>query len=370
MQFKHCVIEGTPYGAGKLLGEMFKDDGFVKFMTSPFMGGNRLSKYKVIKAMEFYDKFNPGVNEEIKGFADAVGADAEDIVYYYAYVQPSVGNCSHVAVLPSITEDGRIYHARSYEYGWDDRPILFTSRIEGKYQQIGFGCQLFGRFDGINECGLSVSTSAGVINPEIKDEGCVFPVVVRTLLDKCNDVDQAVEIIMNMPISDYRNFIIADRNGKAALVEVASSCKGIKYIGTVSEGNFLCSANHYSLPEMIKHDVGRMWHSVARYKAIKTQIGAAAPAVTKDIVRDILSSTVPNGACCHHYSNGMGTLWSMLFDPMDCKVEICFGSPNINKWRTFDFAGSVGVINYTAQLPDEPVEHHFWNRLSPGSDIE
>lgn len=332
MQFKHCVIEGTPYGAGKLLGEMFKDDtGFVRFMTSPFMGGNKLSKSKVIKAMEFYDKFNPGVNEEIKGFADAVGADAEDIVYYYAYVQPSVGNCSHMVVLPSITEDRHIYHARSYEYGWDNRPILFTSRIEDKYQQIGFGCQLFGRFDGINECGLSVSTSAGVIRPDIKDEGCVFPVVVRTLLDRCKDVEEAVEIIMNMPISDYRNFIVADRNGNAALIEVASSCKVVKYIGGETGDQFLCSANHYALPEMIKHDVGRMWHSVARYKAIEAQISTSVPIVTKDIIRGILSNTVPNGACCNHYSDGMGTLWSILFDPMGCKVEICFGSPNINQ---------------------------------------
>lgn len=371
MEFKHCVIQGTHYEAGRQLGEMFKDDiDFIQFMTSPFMGGSKLPKNKVTKSMEIYDRFDPGINDEIKGFADAIGADHETIVYYFAYIQPSVGSCSHMAVLPSITEDGLIYHGRNYDYGLDDKPMLFTSRIEGKYRQIGFGCQLFGRFDGMNECGLSISTSAGVIQPDIfKDEGCVFPVVVRTLLDRCKDVEEAVEVIMNMPISDYRNFIVADKRGKAALIEVASSHKAVKMIGNQDADQYICSANHYSLSDMIEHDTGRMWHSVTRYKAIEGRIKASSPNITKDTVRRILSDPVPAGACCHHYRDGMGTLWSMLFDPMNGMVDICFGSPHVNHWRAFDFSGPVGVVDYKAELPDEPAEPYFWNRVRPGGEL-
>ncbi len=366
MLFRHCIAEGTSYEAGRSLGKVFKEDkNFIMFMTSPFMDGNKLSQYKVNKAMEFYDRFCPGINDEIRGFADYVGASAEDIVYYYAYVQLSVGNCSHMAVLPSITKDGHIYHARSYEFGWDDKPILCTSLVEGKYSHIGFGCQLFGRFDGMNQMGLCVSTSAGVIMPNINQDGFVFPVVVRSLLDRCKTAGEAVELLMSMPIADYRNFIISDKEGNASLVEVAASCREVKHINGVSDDRYVCSANHYTLPQLMKHDTGRTKHSILRYDAIKSRLETAGSNVTKDLLRNILSDTMPDGVCCHHYSDGMGTLWSIIFDPMNVEAEICFGSPAVNGWRIFGLTGGQGTSDYSASLPNKPAEPGFWNTLNP-----
>jgi predicted choloylglycine hydrolase len=364
MEFKYCVVEGTAYEAGKQLGNMLKaDKKFIKEITSPFMGGNRLSEKQMTRVMDLYDKFCPGTNDEIKGFADAVGAKAEDVVYYFAFLQNKLSNCSHIALTPSITGDGHAYLGRNYDYNWNDKPILIESRIKGQYKQIGFGCQIFGRFDGMNEHGLCVTTSAGVINPKYNEEGFVFPVIVRALLNNCKTVKEAIELFNSMEIADYRNFILMDRFGDAALIEAAASQKAMKFAGNMKTDKYLFSTNHYNISYMKKLAYPRVRHSVTRYKAIEYFLEATSPKISKTELKNILSIPMPEGICCHHYEDGMGTLWSMIFDPMEVEVDICFGSPNINEWKAFKLNNPAGVENYSATLPNEDTTADFWKPI-------
>lgn len=261
MEFKHCVIEGTAYEAGKQLGEMLKHDKpFIEESTSPFMGGKKLSKHQITRVMELYDKFCPGTNDEIKGFADTIGVNAEDVVYYFAFLQNKSGNCSHIALMPPITNDSHLYLGRNYDFYWYDKPILFTSRVKGQYRQIGFSCQVFGRFDGMNEHGLCITTSSGVINPSFNEEGFVFPVIVRAILNNCKNVKEALELIASMEIADYRNFILVDVYDDAALVEVAASRKAVKRIENSPIDKCLFSTNHYTIQYMKNH--GYPWVNI------------------------------------------------------------------------------------------------------------
>ena len=121
---------------------------------------------------------------------------------------------------------------------------------------------------------------------------------------------------------------------------------------------------------MIPHDVGRMRQSVTRYKTIESRIGSAAPYVNKETIRGMLSEPMPEGVCVHHYSDGLGTLWSMIFDVTDATVEICFGAPSSerNSWRSFGLQDPIGVTEYKAHLSDEPAAPDIWRRLPPGKD--
>lgn len=365
MEFKHCVVEGTAYEAGMQLGNMLKDDKtFIKEMTSPLIWGSKLSKDQITRVMDLYDKFCPGTNDEIKGFADAIGANSDDVVYYFAFLQNRLGNCSHIALTPSITENGHSYLGRNYDYHWNDKPILIETRIKGQYNHIGFGCQVFGRFDGMNEHGLCITTSAGVINPNYNEEGFVFPVVVRAILNSCKTVKEAIELLDSMKIADYRNFMLIDRYGDAAVIEVASLKKAIKSAGDSQIDKYLFSTNHYNIPYMKKLGYPRFKHSIVRYKAIESYIELSLPKITKAKLKNILSTTMPEGICCHHYEDGMGTLWSMVFDPMQMEVNICFGSPNVNQWMTFNLNNHVGINNYSAMLPNVSTNPDFWEPIS------
>lgn len=131
-----------------------------------------------------------------------------------------------------------------------------------------------------------------------------------------------------------------------------------------TKDKYICSTNHYTHKDMLQFDKNRMWQSVARYDAIETIIKSSIPKISKETLKGILSSTVPDGVCCHHYSEGLGTLWSMIFDLTDINVDICFGSPVYNEWNKFNLSGPKNSRNIHAKFPDEKVAiPQFWNRV-------
>lgn len=81
---------------------------------------------------------------------------------------------------------------------------LCTIRIKGKVKHIGFKEYLLGRDDGMNQHGLCV-TFAGcdIFNRDPTRRGFNFFLVVRTLLDNCRTVDEAVEQLQKMPVGGY-----------------------------------------------------------------------------------------------------------------------------------------------------------------------
>jgi hypothetical protein len=89
------------------------------------------------------------------------------------------------------------------------------------------------------------------------------------------------------------------------------------------------------------------------WSTIATRLSAASPSVTRQTMKGILSDPVPAGVCCYYYAEGMGTLWSMIFDATAGEAEVAFGSPALNPWRTFGLHDPVGVTRYAARFPDE-----------------
>jgi predicted choloylglycine hydrolase len=216
----------------------------------------------------------------------------------------------------------------------------------------------------MNEHGLCITTSAGVIQPNYQEEGFVFPYIVRSVLNQCKNVNEAVKLIDRMKIADFRNFIIADRNGHSVLIEAAASKKEIKLAGANQDEKYLFSTNHYNIPGMKALGYPVMKHSLVRYDAIKDLMEASSNNIDKKELKKILSTTMPEGVCCHHYADGMGTLWSMIFDPMEKSVDICFGLPKENTWRTFSLANPAGIRTYSSILPNEPAPSNFWEACS------
>ncbi len=309
------------------------------------------------------------MNEELQGFADALGVPVEHIVYYtFSYYH--AGNCSHLALLPSATADGHIYVGRSYEWNLQDDFRLCTTRITGKAAHLGFSLLQFGRIDGINEYGLCVTISAGCPQVQPVEEGCRFWAVVRTVLDRCQTVSEALEVVQSIPISFHLNLLLTDKHGESALVEIFCSKRAVKRIGPQTKEQAIWSTNHYSLPEMLPYDQNRMWMSVARYQKIASILKNPVSKITREQLRQLLTKPIPDGLSCHYYDAYFGTLWSMIFDLTAGNVEICFGSPVVNDWHSFDLNGPAGVQTYPVKFPLEAPERPdlFFRKLAPGAE--
>ena len=78
---------------------------------------------------------------------------------------------------------------------------------------------------------------------------------------------------------------------------------------------------------MAPFDTRRLPHPVARSQAMHSKLAAGLPAVSKASLKRLLAAPYPDGICCQFYSQGMGTWWSLLFDPMQMKIE-AYNYPN------------------------------------------
>jgi predicted choloylglycine hydrolase len=367
-QFTHVVMEGTSYEVGRIQGEWLKETPeYVQFMTTPMIEGfTPKTRLEIDESMAFFNRYSPGINEEVQGFADALGVPVEKVMYY-TMTHFGKGHCSHFAVLPEVTTDHHMLVGRSYEWSMQDDFRLCTTRVKGMAAHLGFSLFLFGRIDGMNEHGLSVTMSAAVPGSDPRNEGCRFWAVIRTILDRCHTVDEALELLESIPIAFNMNLIFADKNGQAALVEVACQNRAVKRIGPGSPEKFIHATNHYNLPEMIVHDQGRMWFSLLRYQAIAARLKKAIPNIDKEVYRKLLTDLMPEGVSAHHYSEWFGTLWSIIYDLTEGKAEISLGPPQVNPWRTFGLDDPIGKSIYTAKFPDVTADPAIWRKLAPGA---
>ena len=369
-KFQHVILEGTAYEVGKKQGEILKNDGQMRarvaMAISSFLSQLGVSEdgkpdletmgFRDFGELQaFFEEYSPGLNEEIQGFADSIGVEAHEVPFYGAtYYAPK--NCSQVAVLSSVTNDKHVYVGRSYEWTHTEEDLrLCTTKVKGKAKHIGFSTFLFGRADGLNEHGVSVTfTGGGIFGIPLKQKGFQNHLVIRSILDSCESVDDATELVRNMPISGFFNLLIADRSSNAALVEFADGTRDIKRINNNSEDKCLYSTNHYTLPSTMKSNelnCGIIGQSRKRYQLLASSLSAASK-VKKEALRTLLSRKFPKGLCDHYYSEGFGTVWSLMFDLTSLEADVCFGAPTHNKWHSFTLNGPSGVKEYLAVFPD------------------
>ena len=340
----HLALEGIPYNIGKKLGDHYTQDAdFIAFMGSPFMGQARRSDEATKQIMASFDRYCPHLNEEMQGFADAVHIDPMHIAFYFSYIiHPP--HCSQVAILPKGSKDGKLYHGRNYDFGWDEPPVLLTVKSTESYAHIGFSLQLFGRYDGMNEKGLCVSTASSQCMPTLKEEGFVFPGVVRSLLDGCADVKEAEALLASIPISDCRNFLLSDASGRVTIVECHHSQKVIE---TVQNKSYAISMDHNQAEPFKKLNLTYPVSSKVRGIAARRYFDSQ-PKMGLDDLKALLDLEYPKGLHMPYYHQGMGTMWSIVFDPSDLSAHVRFGS-NRNPWH---------VITLDTPATDYPSTFH------------
>ncbi len=167
------------------------------------------------------------------GFCQAAGIPLEKMVYLSMthMARPTQPLCR----VPAATTNGHILVGRNYDFGEKvDDLKLISVFPDGRYANSGFSTLFFGRNDGLNEHGLSVTLSVGGMpvgimpgqHPPIQ-EGLQFWAMIRTILETCKDVDEAEACFKNFPCSGNPILILADASGHASLAEAYGSHKKI-----------------------------------------------------------------------------------------------------------------------------------------------
>jgi len=363
--FNHVILRGSAYEVGQEQARQIEHiPGFVEFFRS---GRDIPARLEFRHALSQFSRYNPGLVEEIEGFCDVLKIPPEHLIYY-ASTCLTATHCSHLVVLPSLTEAGHILVGRNYDFGdtMDDMRLCSTY-IEGKYAHIGFSNMFFGRNDGLNEHGLSVTVSVGGLPVGLMTglraplrDGFQFWALVRTMLEQCRTVEEAIEVFQEFPNCGNPILILADSSGAAALAEAFGAHKAIRRIDDSGPDKYLIATNHFLSPEMRRLEPTVFNHSRTRYRAAQAYLDQAAPHLNVEAIKRLLSTIYPAGLCCHYYREFFGCLHSLVFDLTTRQVEVAFGSPAANDWHTISFSPDIRPGVYPARLPLEQSQPDFW----------
>jgi hypothetical protein len=98
-------------------------------------------------------------------------------------------------------------------------------------------------------------------------------------------------------------------------------------------------------------------NSKKRFELIGTNLSHAAPNISKENIRKLLSREIYDGVCGHYYTDYFGTLFSIIYDLTDLKTSVCFGAPTHNDWqKPFSLDDPIGVNHFSAIFPDKSIK--------------
>jgi hypothetical protein len=201
LRFRHDVIEGTSYEAGRSQGEELAEEAWRVAFTGrpPFL--EPYTPAEAAKALAVADRRCPGIADEIRGASETSGVPIEWMTFLGGCVSvngqrmPTLysesdgdpvrmppGGCSHFYLPRRLNPDGHVRLGVNYDSDPRMQELrLCTTRIQGKAAHISFSDAVFGRINGLNEHGVGVTSSLGSPLSEVRVAGLPYFVVMLSI---------------------------------------------------------------------------------------------------------------------------------------------------------------------------------------------
>lgn len=298
-------FRGTHYDFGYRQGELLKDSLTVR---------NREKQWKIrkprftVEEQEVKDaitRFAPGVWDELLGIGDALEWSMERVLmefggYRLEYVK---SGCSILT--------GDQYFIRNYDYQpktYEGRYIFFQPTDQG-YAIVGPSQRITGRMDGMNEKGLVLGYN--FMHRKKPGDGFICCMIGRLILESCANVEEAVEMLKEIPHRHSFSYVVYDASGETYVVEATPRSVEVRQ-------SDVCT-NHY---EILK-DENRNYlvDSYKRMDAMKTKKESITEAY--DAFR--LLNDTDQGVFSKQYKNWSGTIHTSGYFPNELKTWMALG---------------------------------------------
>jgi predicted choloylglycine hydrolase len=239
-----------------------------------------------------------------------------------------VSGCSGAAPAGS---PGTLVRSYDYDPNLFDGVVLLTHL---RRRVLGTADQLWGLLDGVNDAGLAVSFTFGG-RPD-SGEGFAVPMVVRYLLETCDDVGGAVAALRRLPIHVAYNVSLVDASGAAVVVHVAPG-RPAEVVPARA------TTNHQGRVTWPEHAAWtRSAERLATLGTLLADPGADVDAVVAAMLREPLRAT--------RWDEGFGTLYVAAIDARERTLTQHWPSQS---WRheLDDFAPGTRVVDLAAAAP-------------------
>jgi len=320
----HPRLAGTYYEMGFKYGTILYKHGFrLQEQLSEKLSFARKCETEVNTVF-------PEILDEIHGFADGSHASYEHLVALIlsvgAFKPPSA--CSVFAV----SNGSYVLFGRNYDfyYRLKEHTESYLTRPLNGYCSVGNSDIFVGREDGVNEKGLAIGMT-GVMPKEVKP-GVNFVLLVRRILDKCDNVKDATKLLTSVDHVTANNYLVADREGNMAVVEACPHRARVRE--PEENAKFIVCTNQFMHSDMreMENVKERPPDSPKRYANIYEKLQQLKGKVTVRDAWRILSDH--NGLVCSHLEEiQMGTLWSIIATLNKPSIYMAEGHPCSTKYK-------------------------------------
>lgn len=326
----HPRLQGNHYELGNHYGNLLykkgvQFDGFFKLEEEQLRYG--LESEAICKAVY------PEITEEIRGMADGLRISYDTFAAFLLNL--GVFGESYGCTCFCFQVGEEIIFARNHDMFTQFKSTTESClyRPTSGYTFIGQGDALIGKEDGVNEHGLAVGmtfVASGKTKP-----GLNFLMIVRYLLEKARNVQEAIHLLQELPLSTAQNIILADRSGDMAVVECCA--QSIVTRRPKPYQCFIIATNQFIDTRMIALDERPEpnWYSTqTRYHTVQhsltEQLAQAQDPL--QLAQDILSGKC--GFVCQYGKElQFDTLWSFVIKLSDLTIFRAEGNPKKTKYH-------------------------------------
>lgn len=174
-------------------------------------------------------------------------------------------------------------------------------------------------FDGVNEMGVAISVNmvnGKDINQQTDKINLTTTTLIRLVLDKAKNVEEAVALIQKYDLTDSTggpyHFQIADKNGKSVVIEYCNN--EIQIIN--QQGNFQCLTNH-TLNDLETDYTVQFNQTYERYNIIEQKLNDRNGVLSNEDAFNLLKTVNLNW-------EGGGTLYSSIYDLSNFKLNLMY----------------------------------------------
>ncbi len=328
----HFKLTGDHYGMGKNQGNLFQ-----KYHISFPLQLDDFQLNHGRQSEKILEKFFPEVCKEIKGVSDTIDMDYLQFASWMLCmgccmynleknIPREIRGCTAFA----YSKEGRILYGRNNDlppYLRDGcKSILYTP--DNGSQFLLTTSSFVNGEEGLNQYGLAVAMTFVMTRLEKIRPGLNSSFIVRYLLEKANHTEQAISLLMDLPIASNCNILLADKSGKMIVAECTPSLKKIRKAKNFHDGNIICTVNNFTSDEMKQYDDanGNDYGADKRYKTVMDWFSTSVKNDFIETTKQLLKGEY--GFLCQYDNEpDFETVWSSIFDLESLMIYRAEGDP-------------------------------------------
>jgi isopenicillin-N N-acyltransferase-like protein len=307
-------LSGSSQQLGEQHGQQMSDaihQLFEKYLLV-FVGSGPKRFIALSAANRFEDELRPEHREEVHALAGRIQVDERETMLGQCFLDlAQLSACSTITLPAAAAPDHVARFGRNLDF-WSlnlaDKytTVFIVHPNDGRYAYMAVGWPgMIGVLSGMNEHGLCLANMEVPRGPRLPT-AMPYTLLYRTVLERCRNVQEAVDLLQKTPCQSANNLMLMDAAGNRAVVELAPATVHVRW---GSDDSALISTNHQRDQDV--DSPGRCYRYDYLHDTSKAQFGM----IDERAIQSMLARVGTHG-----------TLQSMVFEPANRVIYLASGT--------------------------------------------